>query len=70
MTPLTRRRLAIFRSSKRGVYSLVLFGFLFFAETPQATTLVGAAFIIAAGLYIFLREQALARRSMPAIDPA
>jgi len=47
-----------------------LFGFLFFAETPQATTLVGAAFIIAAGLYIFLREHALARRSMPAIDPA
>ncbi len=32
MTPLTRRRLAIFRSSKRGVYSLVLFGFLFFVS--------------------------------------
>ncbi len=32
MTPLTRRRLAIFRSSRRGVYSLVLFGFLFFVS--------------------------------------
>jgi microcin C transport system permease protein len=32
MTPLNRRRLAIFRSSKRGVYSLVVFGFLFFVS--------------------------------------
>ena len=30
MTPINRRRLAIFRSSKRGVYSLVVFGLLFF----------------------------------------
>ena len=30
MTPLARRRLAIFRSSKRGVYSLAVFGLLFF----------------------------------------
>jgi microcin C transport system permease protein len=32
MTPLNRRRLAIFRSSKRGVYSLAVFGFLFFVS--------------------------------------
>jgi microcin C transport system permease protein len=32
MTPLNRRRLAIFRSSKRGVYSLAIFGFLFFVS--------------------------------------
>jgi len=30
MTPLNRRRLAAFRSSKRGMYSLVVFGLLFF----------------------------------------
>ncbi len=30
MTPLNRRRVAAFRSSKRGVYSLVVFGVLFF----------------------------------------
>ena len=30
MTPLARRRLAIFRSSKRGIYSLAVFGLLFF----------------------------------------
>ena len=55
-------------------YSLLpwgaLFGYLFFNETPQTTTLVGAAFIIGAGFYIFLREQALARQSLPANDPA
>lgn len=32
MTPINRRRLAIFRSSKRGVYSLVLFSVLFFVS--------------------------------------
>ena len=30
MTPINRRRIAIFRSSRRGVYSLVVFGLLFF----------------------------------------
>ena len=29
MTPINRRRIAVFRSSKRGVYSLVVFGLLF-----------------------------------------
>ena len=47
-----------------------LFGFLFFAETPQVTTLIGAAFIIAAGLYIFMREQRMARPAVPANEPA
>lgn len=46
-----------------------LFGYLFFAEVPQISTLTGAALIIAAGLYIFMREQATsARRPMP-VDP-
>jgi len=46
-----------------------LFGFLFFAETPQVTTLIGAALIIAAGLYIFMREQAVGKRPPMPIEP-
>ncbi|MGR3572990.1 DMT family transporter [Brevirhabdus sp.] len=33
-----------------------LFGYLFFGESPDATTWAGAAIIIASGLYIVLRE--------------
>ena len=32
MTPLTKRRLAIFRSSRRGMISLAVFGLLFFVS--------------------------------------
>ena len=41
----------------------VLFGYLVFGDRPDAAMLAGAAIIIAAGLFIFLREQALARRA-------
>jgi drug/metabolite transporter (DMT)-like permease len=41
-------------------YSLIvsgaLFGYLVFGERPDPTTLVGAAIIIGAGIYIFMRE--------------
>ena len=40
----------------------VLFGYLVFGDIPDAWMLTGAAIIIAAGLFIFLREQRLARR--------
>ncbi len=33
-----------------------LLGFLFFAEVPDSWTLVGAAIVIASGLYTFYRE--------------
>jgi len=46
----------------------MLFGWLVFAEVPKANVLVGAAVIVAAGLYIFFREQRLGRR--PSADPA
>jgi len=46
-----------------------LFGFLFFEETPQATTLIGAALIVGAGLYIFMREQAMAKRPPTPVEP-
>ncbi len=45
----------------------VLLGYLFFGEVPEIMTLIGAAIITAAGIYIFMREQAVARREpMPA----
>ena len=39
----------------------VMFGFVVFGDVPSPATIVGAAIIIAAGFYIFLREQALGR---------
>jgi drug/metabolite transporter (DMT)-like permease len=39
----------------------VIFGYLVFGDVPSAATIVGAAIIIAAGLYIFIREQQLGR---------
>jgi len=35
----------------------VVFGYLIFGDTPRISMLIGAAIIIAAGFYIFLREQ-------------
>jgi drug/metabolite transporter (DMT)-like permease len=39
----------------------VMFGYAVFGELPSVATIVGAAIIIAAGLYIFLREQKLGK---------
>ena len=38
-----------------------MFGYLVFADVPSTATLIGAAIIIGAGLYIFLREQRLGK---------
>ena len=38
----------------------VIFGYVFFGDVPERHTLVGAAIIVASGLYIFLREQRVA----------
>src|SRR4051812_15674300 len=46
----------------------VLFGYLVFGDVPSAATILGAAIIIAAGLYIFIREQQLGR-GQPAVSP-
>lgn len=40
----------------------VILGYLVFGDIPDAAMLAGAAIIIAAGLFIFLREQTLLRR--------
>lgn len=37
----------------------MIFGWVFFSETPRLTTIIGAAFIVASGLFIFFREQQL-----------
>ena len=39
----------------------VMFGYLVFGDVPSAATIVGAAIIIGAGFYIFLRERDLGR---------
>ena len=48
----------------------VVFGWLMFAELPDIYTVVGAAIIVAAGLYIFWREQVRARETDPLAGPA
>ena len=40
----------------------VLFGYLVFGDVPDVWMLTGAAIIVGAGLFIFLRERTLARR--------
>jgi len=40
----------------------VVFGWIFFGDVPRPAVLYGAAIIIAAGLFIFFREQQLGRR--------
>lgn len=44
------------------IWSLVI-GYLFFAEVPGRLTLVGAAIVVAAGLYTFSRERRVDRKS-------
>ncbi|GAB4294443.1 MAG: DMT family transporter [Roseovarius sp.] len=46
----------------RLLFSLAV-GIVVFAERPDAPTLLGAALVIATGLYTFLRERQLARRA-------
>jgi drug/metabolite transporter (DMT)-like permease len=46
----------------------VMFGYAVFGDVPSPATVVGAAIIIGAGLYIFLRERDLGREE-PAVSP-
>ena len=48
----------------------VIFGFVVFGDVPSMATLVGAAIIIGAGFYIFLRERDLGRASVEVNPPA
>ncbi|MFX5578733.1 DMT family transporter, partial [Acinetobacter baumannii] len=40
----------------------ILFGYLVFGEVSDIKTMAGAAIIVGAGLFIFLREQQLQRQ--------
>lgn len=48
----------------------VIFGFIVFGDVPQVATIVGAAIIIGAGFYIYLRERDLGRASAEVNPPA
>jgi drug/metabolite transporter (DMT)-like permease len=45
----------------------VMFGLIVFGDVPSVATIAGAAIIIGAGLYIFLRERSLGRET--AVSP-
>jgi drug/metabolite transporter (DMT)-like permease len=47
----------------------VMFGYFVFGDVPQPATILGAAIIIGAGLYIFLRERKLGREDAMASPP-
>jgi drug/metabolite transporter (DMT)-like permease len=55
-------------------YSMIIwaaiFGYLVFADVPSMATIAGAAIIIGAGLYIFLRERNLGREDAIVSPPA
>ena len=46
----------------------VVFGYLFFGDIPKWPMIIGAALIIAAGIFIVLREQALKRQTVVPTD--
>jgi len=48
----------------------VIFGFVVFGDVPRPATILGAAIIIGAGLYIFLRERKLGREDAAVNPPA
>jgi drug/metabolite transporter (DMT)-like permease len=47
----------------------VIFGFVVFGDVPKVATIVGAAIIIAAGFYIYLRERDLGREGADVNPP-
>lgn len=47
----------------------IVFGYVFFDEVPKVTTLLGAAIIVGAGVFLFLREQAQKQKSENAAEP-
>lgn len=48
----------------------VIFGFVVFGDVPEVATIVGAAIIIGAGFYIYLRERDLGRQGEQVNPPA
>ena len=48
----------------------VMFGYFVWGDVPSIATVIGAAIIIAAGIYIFFREQALGKEDTAVNPPA
>jgi drug/metabolite transporter (DMT)-like permease len=46
-----------------------MFGYAVFGDVPSMATIIGAAIIISAGLYIFLRERTLGREERALSPP-
>jgi drug/metabolite transporter (DMT)-like permease len=42
----------------------VMFGYAVFGDVPSMATIIGAAIIIAAGFYIYLRERDLGKETV------
>src|SRR6266436_811828 len=47
----------------------VMFGYCVFGDVPEVATILGAAIIIGAGIYIFMRERALGRKETVVSPP-
>jgi drug/metabolite transporter (DMT)-like permease len=47
-----------------------MFGYVVFGDVPSAATILGAAIIIGAGFYIYLRERELGRKATVVNPPA
>jgi drug/metabolite transporter (DMT)-like permease len=47
----------------------IIFGYLVFGDVPSMSTVAGAAIIVGAGLYIFLRERRLGRGDVVVSPP-
>src|SRR3984957_13914368 len=52
------------------IVGAVMFGYVVFGDVPSLATIVGAAIIIAAGFYIYLRERELGREQRVVSPPA
>jgi drug/metabolite transporter (DMT)-like permease len=50
------------------VWAAIL-GYIFFGDVPTVQMLIGAAIIIAAGLFIFFREQKAGHPAEPELPP-
>jgi drug/metabolite transporter (DMT)-like permease len=51
------------------IFWAILLGYIFFGDIPSVPMLIGAGIIIGAGIYIFIREQQLAKASSFAEPP-
>ncbi len=49
------------------IFWAIILGYIFFGDIPSVPMLIGAGIIIAAGIYIFIREQQVAKAAVDAV---